>query len=443
MKFHKLLNVLTTVFAFILFFSCSSAEEPGNSGTPPPVTTVTSISLTVDNSTCLTGDTVFFQVQTNLGTTVTSDASFTVNGSNNSGFTYTPTSSGVYTVQATYNSIVSNDLLLTVNEPPTITSITMSTDPLNQQLQIGGVASFTVIANYSDGSTQDKTNECSLIINDGVVNGSSFLAESVGSFNIKASLTPQISNEIIIQVSNVDAPSVFTKKAIIEDYTGTWCGWCPRVSYGISLVEEQTDKVFSVGAHIGDFMENSYSNSLKDAFGVTGYPTAYVNRSAVWAYPEPNNVAQAVNQATGVANVGLSVGSILDGSTIKLLVSTGFNENVSGTKLVIFILEDGIIASQSNYTSYYGGGSNLNNFEHNHVLRYSITDVLGDNIDTSIGVKHLPFSVNLAANNFTTPTDDNPNPYSNAAVLAFLVDDSGKVVLNAQFSKVNESMLFD
>ena len=40
---------------------------------------------------------------------------------------------------------------------------------------------------------------------------------------------------------------------------------------------------------------------LKNAFEVTGYPTAYVNREAEWSYPEPSNVAQAVNAAQGLS----------------------------------------------------------------------------------------------------------------------------------------------
>ncbi len=181
--------------------------------------------------------------------------------------------------------------------------------------------------------------------------------------------------------------------------------------------------------------KNAYSSALKNAFDVTGYPTAYVNRAAEWGYPEPSNVAQAVNAAQGSTNVGLAVGASLDGNTMNVLVSTGFAESVSGTKLVVFVLEDGILANQANYTSYFGGGSNLSNFEHNHVLRYAATDVLGDNITNSTGLEHLSFAINLSSNGVAN--------VENTGVLALLVDASGKVVLNAQYTKVNQSTSFD
>jgi hypothetical protein len=120
---------------------------------------------------------------------------------------------------------------------------------------------------------------------------------------------------------------------------------------------------------------------------------------------------------------------------MNILVSTGFAESVSGTKIVVFVLEDGILANQANYTSYYGGGSNLSNFEHNHVLRYSATAVLGDDTESGSGITHKPYSVNLSSYAVSN--------VENTAVLAFLTDQTGKVVLNAQYTKVNQSTSFD
>ena len=354
------------ILSSIFLFSCSS-DEGGSSVTPPPSPTVTSIVLSSDKSSFDEGETVLFAVKTNLNETVTSASSFTVNGASISGNTYTPASPGNYTVAATHSTFTSNQLSLTVNEVATITSIAITSD--ETALAIGEVATFTVIATFSDGTTEDKTEDSQFVVNNTVFNGNSYLATTAGVITAKATLSPQTSNEITLQVSDVTLPSTYTKKAIIEDYTGTWCGWCPRVSYAISLVEAETDKVFVVGAHIGDAMENSYSSALKNAFGVTGYPTAYVNRAAVWDYPEPSNVSQAIAAADGSTNVGLAVGATLDGNTMNILVSTGFTESVNGTKLVVFVLEDGILANQANYTSYFGGGSILSNFEHNHVLR--------------------------------------------------------------------------
>ena len=373
MKTMKLIHCIT-IFATIFFFSCSSSDD--NPVTPTPTPTATAITLTSDKSSFDEGETVSFTVKTDLNEDVTSQATIKVNGTDISGSTYTPSTHGTYTVKATYSTFTSNEVSLTVNEVvvATITDITITTD--RTALAIGEVATFTVMANLSDGSIEDKTNESQFIVNNATISGNNYLANAVEEITVKATYTSHTSNELSIQISDVATPSTFTKKAVIEDYTGTWCGWCPRVSYAISLVEEETDKVFSVGVHLanGDPMENASSIALRTAFDVNSFPTAFVNRDAEWAYPQPNNVSQATSVAEGTTNLGLAIGSILDGNTMNLIVSTGFAENVSGTKLVIFILEDEITYNQVNYTSYYNGANPIVGFKHNHVLRYSVTE---------------------------------------------------------------------
>ena len=434
MKTTKLIHFII-IFTTIFFFSCSSSDE--DPVTPTPTPTATSITLTSDKSSFDEGETVSFTVKTDLNEDVTSQSSIKVNGTDISGNSYTPTTHGSFTVKATYSTFTSNEVSFTVNEVivVTITDITITTDRI--ALGVGEVATFTVIANLSDGSTEDKTDESQFIVNNVVISGNKYLANVTEEITVKATYTSHTSNELSIQISDVATPSTFTKKAVIEDYTGTWCGWCPRVSYAISLVEEETDKVFSVGVHLanGDPMENASSIALRTAFDVNSFPTAFVNRDAEWAYPQPNNVSQATSVAEGTTNLGLAIGSILDGNTMNLIVSTGFAENVSGTKLVIFILEDEITYNQVNYTSYYNGANPIVGFKHNHVLRYSVTDVLGSVIDTDMGVNHLYYSIDLASQ---TVSDS-----SKTGVLVMLVDDTGKKVLNAQYSRVNESQTFD
>ena len=53
---------------------------------------------------------------------------------------------------------------------------------------------------------------------------------------------------------SLDTPPIsgyFKKRVLIEDYTGTWCGNCTRVSYAIEQVKAQNDKVVTVAIHNG------------------------------------------------------------------------------------------------------------------------------------------------------------------------------------------------
>jgi hypothetical protein len=170
-------------------------------------------------------------------------------------------------------------------------------------------------------------------------------------------------------------------------------------------------------------------------YNITGFPTAYIDRADTWTYPEPNNVSQALDAAEGTVDVGLAIESSLTGSTLDITIYQGFLQNMTNVKLLVFVLEDGIIANQSNYTSYYGGASTITDFEHNGVLRYVATDIMGDTTTSTIGIHEQSFSVNLSSQGVQDPTK--------TGVLAMLVDDSARVLYNAQYAVANESKAFD
>lgn len=81
-----------------------------------------------------------------------------------------------------------------------------------------------------------------------------------------------------------------TQRVIVEEFTGTWCGWCPG---GIQNVEDMislygADKIIPIMVHNNDPMATAYEQKLAQFFGVGGYPNGMVNRS-------PINNGQSVN----------------------------------------------------------------------------------------------------------------------------------------------------
>lgn len=66
------------------------------------------------------------------------------------------------------------------------------------------------------------------------------------------------------------------KRALVEEYTGTWCGWCPRGFVGLEHMNELLGNDFvCVSYHNGDAMTftSSYPNT------VDGFPSAWLDRS--------------------------------------------------------------------------------------------------------------------------------------------------------------------
>jgi thiol-disulfide isomerase/thioredoxin len=306
-------------------------------------------------------------------------------------------------------------------------SISITSD--KSTLQVGETVTFTVV----DNEDVNITSQSVILIDGNSISGSTFVPLQAKTYEATSSYESLVSNKIDFTAT---LPSSFSKKAVVEDFTGTWCGYCPRLSYAASLVEEQTDKVFVVGVHNRDQMANSFGSALEGKFSISGFPTAYIDRANRWQ----GNIEQALNAAEGTVNVGLAIESSLTGSVLDFKVYQGFLENMTDVKLVVYVLEDGILANQINYTSYYGGVgssgvSTIVDFEHNGVLRYAATDVMGDPTTSTAGVHEKSYSVDLSSYDVLVP--------ENTGVLAMLVDDSGKVLYNAQYVIAGQNQDFD
>ena len=301
-------------------------------------------------------------------------------------------------------------------------SISITSD--KSTLEVGETITFTVV----DSEDVNITSQSVILIDGNSISGSTFVPLQAKTYEATSSYESLVSNKIDFTAT---LPSSFSKKAVVEDFTGTWCGWCPRLSYAASLVEEQTDKVFVVGVHNRDQMANSFGSALEQEYIITGFPTAYIDRANRWQ----ENIEQALNAAEGTVNVGLAIESSLTGSVLDFKVYQGFLENMTDVKLVVFVLEDGILAAQSNNTSYYEGARPIVDFEHNGVLRYAATDVMGDPTTSTAGVHEKSYSVDLSSYDVLVP--------ENTGVLAMLVDDSGKVLYNAQYVIAGQNQDFD
>jgi thiol-disulfide isomerase/thioredoxin len=301
-------------------------------------------------------------------------------------------------------------------------SISITSD--KSTLEVGETITFTVV----DSEDVNITSQSVILIDGNSIAGSTFVPLQAKTYEATSSYESLVSNKIDFTAT---LPSSFSKKAVVEDFTGTWCGYCPRLSYAASLVEEQTDKVFVVGVHNRDQMANSFGSALEQEYIITGFPTAYIDRANRWS----ENIEQALNAAEGTVNVGLAIESSLTGSVLDFKVYQGFLENMTDVKLVVFVLEDGILAAQSNNTSYYEGARPIVDFEHNGVLRYAATDVMGDPTTSTAGVHEKSYSVDLSSYDVLVP--------ENTGVLAMLVDDSGRVLYNAQYVIAGQNQDFD
>lgn len=242
----------------------------------------------------------------------------------------------------------------------------------------------------------------------------------------------------------VETPIVgkFRKNALIEDFTGTWCGYCPRVAYGIQKVEDDNLTAFPVAIHRGNTTPGASSYdpynfpaaSLETFIGLTGYPTAKINRTTTWSNEaSPNEVKQKIKLNS---DLGLALNSTVSGGNINLDVNIKFDANLTGLKLVVYVLEDGLVQNQTNYTSYFGGASTIQNMVHDHVLRACLTDLVdGDPLSgTTDGA--------TVTKNFSVPVPTNVSDATKISFVAFVVDANGNA-LNVRGAVPNINQTFE
>lgn len=430
MKLNVPFKCFIALFA-LLIYSCSSDDGGGDSPS------VTSITLTSSSQTLDIGGQFTFTVKDNNNQDVTSQSTITVGGVAISGNTYTANAAGTYQVKATYNNVTSNVVSITVNQPQAqLSAITLSVDESSKLL--GNTFTFSVIGN--DG--QDYTADATFAVDGTNIQNNTYVPTEAGNYNVTATYSTFTSNTVA-----VTAEVRFKKKVLVEDYTGTWCGYCPRVAYGIEQLQGQTDQAVVVAIHRGSTNSSSGSydpfnynaQDLETLINLSGYPTAKLNRTTDWQYPEPNNIAQVTGLTGDDAEMGLAIESAITGSNVNIDVKVKFGKDFtnSNLKLVVYLLEDDLIHDQRNYTSYYGGVSVINNFEHDHVLRESLTSLLGENIPSaSTG------STAVYTKNFNMAIPSSITDSSKMSIVAFVVGSDNKAI-NSRAAHANEMQSFE
>jgi hypothetical protein len=295
-----------------------------------------------------------------------------------------------------------------------VSSITLEASSL--QGNVGDVITFTV----KTDTGEDVTSSSAITVSGTSISNASFTISSPCSFSAVASYNNLSSNTLSLTGNSTLPVARFKKNVLIEDFTGTWCGYCPRVSYATQLAKQQSTQVIDVGAHYSDEMSCQASTDLHNLKNITSWPTAYLNRKTLWAYPENNNVSQAINLTGNDGRMGLALSPSVNGNIISVDVELSFSGDYESfcndNKIVVYVVEDGLIYDQSNYTTFYGGGSVIYDFEHNSVLRGAMTPVAGELITTNNGSK-----------SFSTQIPSNIQNISNVRVVAFVINSSGKV----------------
>lgn len=311
----------------------------------------------------------------------------------------------------------------------------------NSNKLVGETITFTV----KDNNGNDHTAESVFYVDGQEQEGNTFTADVTGSHQVTASFSGLDSEALTVTFGDGSELN-FRKRVLIEDYTGTWCGYCTRVAYAIELVKAQTDFVVPVAIHrassnptSADYDPYNYdATELESTLNAVGYPKGFLNRRTRWIGPEPNHIAQVINLTQGEnPKLGLALKPVVTNGTINLDVKVNFSRDFQDLKLVVYVLENGLVHEQHNYTSYYNGVAVIEDWEHEHVLRSCLTNIMGDNISNSETITYNTFT-----RSFNVAVPQNVTNAANIEFVAFVVDQNGRT-LNVRSAHTGDDQEFE
>ncbi len=188
------------------------------------------------------------------------------------------------------------------------------------------------------------------------------------------------------------------RNAILEEYTGIHCGWCPeghRISE--ALQAEYAGRFLAINIHQGGFavpdtskgepdFRTSFGDALAQQAGVQGYPTGTINRM-IFPEIDPERMALSRNVWRTAAlqvmdmfspvNVGIrtSFDSVSRQLTVEAEIYYTGEPGSTTNYLNIALLESHVVGYQSDYVQ-----GNHQDYDHKNILRTLITGQWGDTI---------------------------------------------------------------
>jgi hypothetical protein len=437
----KTLYFLNFLLLGVLISSCSSGDEDTGSGNGNGNGDVTSITLSTASNEVSTGAQVAFVVTGDDDSDLTNSSSIKVDGQSVSN-PFSFNLEGTYQVYATYNGLTSNTLSISVSDIPP-SEIILSFN--RECYSTGNTADFTVIDNFFNTVTTD----AEVTVN-GTVTNNSYVFSTDGTYEFVATYQGLTSNTVTFDVTaDSAAPTTYTKKVLLEDFTGTWCPQCPPAAAAISNAMEENSNTFGVGYHDGDPMQISETSFWSSYYNVTGFPTVYVNGPDTrWNFP---NMGQVNNELAETAILGLALETSLVSGNLNIDVEVGFNATPNEqVQLMVYLVEDNVTSS-----SAQAGSSLGTNYVHRDVLREVYTNQLGDPIEASSSVAGCVYTRSFTGLDLPSNIDD----INNLKVIAFVrntytktfVDYFGDThsnsphydIYNVQQVPVGESQAFD
>jgi hypothetical protein len=245
------------------------------------------------------------------------------------------------------------------------------------------------------------------------------------------------------------AVTVAEKNVLFEEFTGHLCGFCPPSTYlALELDSTLGERMVTVAIHAGSLAAtggtlfttdyttpagNLYWAQLNGGFN----PTARIDRLgglSSYEYLDPANPSSWQNIVTNQMNAATPVALhaqceyVEADNVFNIHMNSQFLQEYTGNvNLVVLLVESHLVSPQEDYSQT---PSEIEEYEHEHVLRTNVSEPMGNLVVNS------PAAGFSATTSFTIPIQPNWEP-TNMTVVGYLVDANTHAVLNAVEYEIN------
>lgn len=237
-----------------------------------------------------------------------------------------------------------------------------------------------ILVMVEDQAGNDVSSKVDIFVDDNLIQELKVKSDLHGIFTVHAEHKGVISNNETITVVE-DIGLKYDRMVLVEQFTATWCQYCPRAISAIKDITTLGEDIVHIGYHMGsDPYSYGYNSSLFESFGFSGIPAVKIGRELVWDLTRSQLISLYKEVRTG-----LSVSFNDDGSGVEAVIDVRFgmiyNESLSVT---VYVIEDDLIGDQANYynndpnSPWYNRGNVVVGYSHNNVMRKTLTDMFGD-----------------------------------------------------------------
>ena len=239
----------------------------------------------------------------------------------------------------------------------------------------------------------------------------------------------------------------YQRKVVVEEWTGTWCGWCVRGIVGMGYMAENygDENFIGIAVHGGDEMEVASYGPFLNKYAA-GYPGCIINRSII---TDPNtsdlvNYYRTQSVVPAIAEVAVNATYSEDNPLqINVDATSTFAVDIADANysLAFVVTEDGV--GPYYQTNYYAGGSygKMDGWESQGSRVRTFFNEVARNIFDVNGLKNsVPGTIaaQTAYSYSTSVSTANIVDIDKCDVVALLLNNTTGVIENAAKVKINQ-----